>query len=52
MVTLHHLQMGDTEMKKYARSTMYPAVERGLEGKGYGPANLTDMRAKFYVRWP
>ncbi len=29
-------QMADTEIKKYARSELYPMVSRGLEGEGFG----------------
>jgi len=37
-------QMADTEAKKYSRETLYPMVQRGMEGKGYGTSQLTNMR--------
>ena len=38
--------MPDTEMRKYARETLYPMVEAGMEGQGYGGAGPTAMRSR------
>ena len=38
-------QMADTATKKYARSELYPMVERGLEGRGFG-SGMLDMQAQ------
>lgn len=41
--------LSDTEIKKYARETLYPMVLRGMEGKGFGTAELqTQERRTLY----
>lgn len=37
-------QMPDTEMRKYARETLYPMVRRGLKGKGFGTSQVSNLR--------
>ena len=39
-------QMGDTEIKKYARKELYPMVTSGLKGKGYGEYPTTAQRSR------
>ena len=36
--------MTDTETQKYGRETLYPMINRGLEGKGFGTATLTRQK--------
>lgn len=35
----------DTPTRQYARETLYPQVSEGLKGRGFGTANLTNLRA-------
>ncbi len=37
--------MADTEIKKYARSTLYPMVSQGMKGEGFGTPELTAQRS-------
>jgi hypothetical protein len=37
-------QLADSAVRQYARGTMYPMIQEGMEGRGYGPAALTTMR--------
>ena len=39
-------QMRDTETMKQARAELYPMLKRGMTGKGFGPASLTNTRWK------
>jgi len=36
--------IADTATRKYARETLYPMVSEGLEGRGFGPTELTGLR--------
>ncbi len=36
--------MADTEIRKYARETLYPEVQEGLAGRGFGTTDFTQQR--------
>ncbi|GAG29073.1 unnamed protein product, partial [marine sediment metagenome] len=40
--------LADTEIKKYARQELYPLVNQGLEGQGFGTPQFQRARSKSF----